>query len=280
MKTRTLSILASLSVLAAGCETRGARVEGGGLDASAPLPAGLAERCEQLEQRALTDNEAIATLRSLVDAAPKRLSGSPGTAAAEQWALAKMREIGFDEVRAEPVNLPAWRRGVETASAVSPRALPFRVTALGGSVATAAGGLEAEVVEVRSFEQLQAMDGAAAGKIVFFNRPMPRILRRTGQAYGDAVPQRSNGAIEAAKAGGVAALVRSMTTAVDGNPHTGAMRYEDGVAQVPAAAIATADADALSAMLAQGRIDGKDITWGDTHHPAISETNGEYDGQF
>jgi nitrous-oxide reductase len=34
------------------------------------------------------------------------------------------------------------------------------------------------------------------------------------------------------------------------------------------------------AVLKQGRIDGKDITWGDTHHPAISETNGEYDGQF
>ena len=33
-------------------------------------------------------------------------------------------------------------------------------------------------------------------------------------------------------------------------------------------------------VLAGGRIDGKDITWGDTHHPAISETNGEYDGQF
>jgi nitrous-oxide reductase len=34
------------------------------------------------------------------------------------------------------------------------------------------------------------------------------------------------------------------------------------------------------AVLAQGRIDGKDITFGDTHHPAISETNGNYDGQF
>jgi len=33
-------------------------------------------------------------------------------------------------------------------------------------------------------------------------------------------------------------------------------------------------------VLAGGRIDGKDITWGDTHHPAISETNGEHDGQF
>jgi nitrous-oxide reductase len=33
-------------------------------------------------------------------------------------------------------------------------------------------------------------------------------------------------------------------------------------------------------VLAGGKIDGKDITWGDTHHPAISETNGKYDGQF
>ncbi|MDX9995277.1 MAG: Sec-dependent nitrous-oxide reductase [Rhodocyclaceae bacterium] len=33
-------------------------------------------------------------------------------------------------------------------------------------------------------------------------------------------------------------------------------------------------------VLAGGRIDGKDITWGDTHHPAFSETNAESDGQF
>ncbi len=34
------------------------------------------------------------------------------------------------------------------------------------------------------------------------------------------------------------------------------------------------------AVLRQGNIDGKEINWGDTHHPAISETNGESDGQF
>ncbi|MCP4622169.1 MAG: Sec-dependent nitrous-oxide reductase [bacterium] len=34
------------------------------------------------------------------------------------------------------------------------------------------------------------------------------------------------------------------------------------------------------AILDQGRIRGRKITWGDTHHPAISETNGEYDGQY
>jgi nitrous-oxide reductase len=38
--------------------------------------------------------------------------------------------------------------------------------------------------------------------------------------------------------------------------------------------------DESKAVLDQGRIDGREITWGDTHHPAISETNGDYDGQY
>ena len=38
--------------------------------------------------------------------------------------------------------------------------------------------------------------------------------------------------------------------------------------------------DESRAILEQGKIDGRDVNYGDTHHPAISETNGEYDGQF
>ncbi|MBW2146611.1 MAG: Sec-dependent nitrous-oxide reductase [Deltaproteobacteria bacterium] len=33
-------------------------------------------------------------------------------------------------------------------------------------------------------------------------------------------------------------------------------------------------------ILEQGRMRGRKITWGDTHHPALSETNGEYDGKY
>ncbi|MFQ5680012.1 MAG: Sec-dependent nitrous-oxide reductase [Gemmatimonadota bacterium] len=33
-------------------------------------------------------------------------------------------------------------------------------------------------------------------------------------------------------------------------------------------------------VLAQGRMNGKEILWGDTHHPALSETDGDYDGQY
>lgn len=224
---------------------------------SAPPPGGdpvLQQRCAQLVERALADNHAIALLSGLLDAAPKRLSGSPGYDAAVAWALATMREIGLQDVRTEPCLVPCWVRGEERAEVVGPTPAPLRVTALGGSIATPAGGIEAEVVEVRSFEQLQALGEAARGKIVFFNRPMPRALRRTGSAYGEAVPQRSNGAIEAGKAGALGAIVRSMTTTIDGHPHTGAMNYDDAVPKVPAAAIATADAETLSTRLARGPV--------------------------
>ncbi|HEX6812866.1 MAG TPA: M20/M25/M40 family metallo-hydrolase [Planctomycetota bacterium] len=216
-------------------------------------PAGNA-RLAALVERALADNQAIHTLRSLIEAAPKRLSGSPGAAAAVDWGLARMREIGLQNVRAEPCLVPCWLRGEERAELAGPAPRALRVTALGGSVPTPPDGVEAEVVEVRSFEQLRELGERARGKIVFFNRPMPRALRRTGQAYGEAVPQRSNGAIEAGKVGAVAALVRSMTTAIDGYPHTGAMQYDAAMPKVPAAAIATADAELLAKALAKGPV--------------------------
>ena len=38
--------------------------------------------------------------------------------------------------------------------------------------------------------------------------------------------------------------------------------------------------DESKAVLAQGRIQGKDIVYGDTHHPALSETDGDYNGKY
>lgn len=257
MKTALLFVFTA--VVAAACRAPEAAA------ASAAVDPALAARCSALAERALADNHAIALLQGLLDAAPKRLSGSPGYEAAVQWGLATMREIGLENVRAEPVLVPCWVRGVETARVVTggpkrPTAfgvqegMPLRICALGGSIATPVGGIEAEVVEVRSFEQLQALGEQARGKIVFFNRPMPRALRRTGAAYGEAVPQRSNGAIEAGKVGAIGAIVRSMTTTIDGFPHTGAMHYDDAVPKVPAAAVATADAEALAALLKKGPV--------------------------
>lgn len=209
---------------------------------------------EQLVTRALDDNRAHALLADLIAHAPKRLAGTPGMHAANAWALQAMREIGLENVRLEPVTVPHWIRGeVERLVVDGPGGeATHPITALGGSVATPVGGLCAEVLMVRSFEELQERAAEAKGKIVFFNRAMPRVLRNTFHGYRDAVPQRGTGAIEAAKVGGIAAIVRSVTTAIDDHPHTGAMRYEEGVAKVPAVAISTRGAEALAARLAAG----------------------------
>jgi len=184
-----------------------------------------------------------------------RLSGSPNAAKAVEWSKGKMESFGFDNVHLEPVMVPHWVRGnVEDAAIVSPgsAARKLNIAALGGSIGTTDDGITAEVLEVKSFDDLKKLGDKAKGKIIFFNRPMDRSKISTFDAYGGAVNQRGGGAVEASRAGGVAALVRSMTTMIDDVPHTGAMNYNDSIPKVPAAALSTKDAEMLDGLLSKG----------------------------
>ncbi len=178
-----------------------------------------------------------------------RLSGSEGAARAVEWGKKKMEELGFENVRLEPVTVPHWVRGETEEAAIihtNYTSSSLKICALGGSVATPKEGITAEVIEVLSFDQLYALGDKVKGKIVFYNRPMDRTKFFPGEAYGGAVDQRSKGAMEAGKMGAVAVLVRSMTTRLDDVPHTGAMNYADTIPKIPAAAISTVGAETLS----------------------------------
>jgi hypothetical protein len=189
-------------------------------------------------------------LRELTTKIGHRLSGSEGAEKAVRWGKETMEKFGFDSVWLEPVIVPHWVRGeVEVAEIIKPEKKKLNICALGGSIATPEDGITAEVIEVQSFDELKSLGEQAKGKIVFFNRPMDPTKFSTGEAYGGAVNQRGSGAIEAARAGGVAALVRSMTTALDDVPHTGAMHYNDSLPKVPSAAISTIGANYLSDLL-------------------------------
>jgi len=210
----------------------------------------------QIVKEALGSNSAYEMLRDLCTTTGHRFSGSSGAAKGVEWARQKMEELEFDRVWLEPVMVPRWVRGpVEEAFILYPsgKKEQLNITALGGSVGTPKEGLTAEVVEVRSFEELHKVGSKAKGKIIFFNRPMDRSLFNTFEAYGGAVNQRGAGAIEAAKAGGVAALVRSMTTRLNDSPHTGGMGYVDTIPEVPGAAVSTLGAERLSKVLAEGK---------------------------
>jgi carboxypeptidase Q len=196
-------------------------------------------------------------LRELTTRVPHRLSGSPGAAAAVDLTQKMMEEGGFENVRRERVMVPHWERGsVEEAVVVGETRsadVGLTVCALGGSIATPEEGITGEVLEVRSFDELRELGARARGKIIFFNRPFDPTLVNTFAAYGGAVDQRAAGAVEAARVGGVAALVRSMTSATEDVPHAGTMGYNDSIPKIPAAAVSTLDADMLSTMLHAGR---------------------------
>lgn len=204
----------------------------------------------QLRERALDGDGGYSVVESLTTEIGPRLAGSDGDVRAVAWAVAKLKRLGYDRVWTEPVSFPAWRRGHERAEVVGPHAQPLRVAALGGSVGTG-GVLEAEVVEFPDLAALSAApEGSLGGKIAYVAHRMERF--RDGSGYGPAVAARTSGAVEAARKGALALLIRSIGTDTHRLPHTGLMRYDDAVAKIPAAALSNPDADQLSRLLARG----------------------------
>lgn len=202
----------------------------------------------QVFDEVLSHGEAHENLRVLCKDIGHRLSGSPSADRAMVWGQQRMDSYGVDTSYIMPVEVPAWTRGdVAEARALSADgiAMDLHITALGGSVPTPDDGwIEGPLLVVRQLDALDTLD--ARGHIVLFNRPMDPLLINTGAAYGGAFDQRGGGASAAAEAGAIGVLVRSLTHALDTLPHTGSLRYKEGVDKLPAAAISTVDASALA----------------------------------
>lgn len=241
--------------LSAGCAASVAGLLRGAAPAT-PAPALAPEIrrvAESLRESAFTGTRASEWVRSLIDTAGPRLSGSPGDRAAIAWGLATLKALGFANVHAEKVMAPHWERGVETGEVTAPHPHKLFLAALGGSVGTPATGLEAEVIEVGSLEELAAKKEAGVrGKIVFFNKRMRRTA--DGAGYGETVPLRGKGASRAAALGAVGVLIRSVGTDSNRTPHTGSLKYEDGVPKIPAAALSIPDADLLERLDREGKV--------------------------
>jgi carboxypeptidase Q len=183
-------------------------------------------------------------LAFLGDTFGHRLSGSEGLQNAIAWAVAEMKKDGLDNVRAEPVKVPHWVRGHESVEITSPHRSTLAMLGLGNSVGTPAAGIEAEVLVVRTFAELDAAGSAVRGKIVLFNVPFT--------TYGETVQYRAAGPSRAAALGAVAMLIRAVGPPGLRTPHTGALRYADGTPQIPAASISVEDAERLQRMQNRG----------------------------
>jgi carboxypeptidase Q len=212
-----------------------------------------AQIIKSIYDEALTQSPSYENLRYLTKSIGNRLAGSPQAAAAVDYTRKLMDSYGFDTVFLQPVMVPHWVRGEkEQLRIISTHSgsQNLSVTALGNSIGTGTAGISAQIVEVQNFEELKSLGKKnIEGKIVFFNRSFDYTEINTFRAYGGASNQRRSGASEAAKLGAIGVVVRSLASQVDDVPHTGSLRYEDGVKQIPAVAVSTKDADLLSTVL-------------------------------
>ena len=214
------------------------------------------EAIARIYENALTQGNAYSWLDHLSNKIGGRLSGSYNAERAIEWGKEELEGLGLDRVILQPVMVPKWVRGTfEYARIVTGPGTTINVPvcALGGSIATPAAGLQAQVVEVKNFEELESLGRAAIeGKFVFYNRPMPAEKINTFEAYSATVNQRTQGAAKAAQFGAVGVIVRSVNLRLDDFPHTGSMSYGDlpNKLRIPAAAISTNGAELLSSMLA------------------------------
>ena len=201
----------------------------------------------------LTNSKCYSWLDYLSNKVGARLSGSANAEKAVQYTKAQLETLGLDSVYLQEVMVPKWVRGEKETAYIlyNKTKINVPVCALGGSVATSKNGLTAEVIEVYSIKELEALGAKIKGKIVFFNRPMADEQIETFNAYSGCVDQRYAGAKEASKFGAVGTIVRSMNLRLDDFPHTGAQSYGDipKSQYIPSAAISTNGAELLSKTL-------------------------------
>ncbi|MDD5570873.1 MAG: M20/M25/M40 family metallo-hydrolase [Bacteroidales bacterium] len=205
----------------------------------------------KIYSEALSSDVAMNNLKYLCKNIGNRICGSPQLQTAIEWSAKTLKNLGADTVYLQEVMVHHWvhdskKDEAKIISKICGKT-SVNIIALGESIGTGKKGMTSEVVEVKSFDELKQLGKKGVeGKIVFYNRPMNRAPFDPFDNYGDLIRYRVNGAIEAARLGAVAIILRSISFQNSIYPHTGIMRYRDTVVKIPAIAICTRDADILS----------------------------------
>ncbi len=230
----------------------GARAQAQTQHPQAPDPVPLQANAAALRDQALKGSIAYPFVRDLTTQIGERLAGSEPEHRAAQWAVARLKAMGFQNVHIESFPVPGWTRGEERAELISPSLQKLVVTSLGNAGATPPEGIEAPVALFHTYADMLAQPvGALSGKIVVVTQPMVRA--QNGSGYGALAVMRFLGAAEAEKRGAVAYLVRSLSTSDSRLPHTGATNFPPGMAPIPAGALSVPDAEQLDRLSSGGR---------------------------
>ncbi|XP_007532316.1 carboxypeptidase Q [Erinaceus europaeus] len=210
-------------------------------------------------------NRSYERLSLLVDTVGPRLSGSKNLEKAIQIMYQNLQDDRLENVHLEPVKIPHWERGEESAMMLEPRLHKMAILGLGSSIGTPHEGITAEVLVVTSFDELRRRASEARGKIVVYNQPYVN--------YSKSVQYRVSGAVEAAKVGALASLIRSVTSFSIYSPHTGIQKYQDGVPKIPTACITVEDAEMVARMASRGSRVVVQLKMGAKNYPDVDSFN-------
>ena len=228
-----LSVALAAAVAAASAQT------------TPPLDVTYRDVAGRLIGAAMVDTGGYDKLAYLTTRIGNRLSGSPALDRAVSWVAEQMTADGLVNVRTQPVKVPYWIRGNESAQVVRPIQRPLNMLGLGRSIATPKDGITARVVVVGSFDELESLGAdKVKGTIVLYDMPW--------QDYARTVMFRNAGASRAARLGAVASLIRSVTPRGLYTPHTGTLTYDPASPRIPGAAITVEDAAWIRQMTAMG----------------------------
>ena len=223
------------------------------LATASALPAQVSpQQVAQLRDAALKDDYAWDITEGLTTEVGQRMAGTEAEARARTWSVAKLKAMGFANVRIDNFTMPVWVRGAESASIVAPFPQKLVIAALGNSASTPPGGMEGELVGFDTLADLEAApDAAVRGKIVFVSHAMPRT--EDGSGYGVFGAPRRQGPSVASRKGAIAIVIRSIGTDYHRNPHTGVMSFAEGVKPIPAGALSLRDAEQVQRILKRAR---------------------------
>ena len=221
---------------------------------------------KKMSDEILTNGKAYDLLRELTKKIGGRLAGSPQQQNAAVWGKRNMEAFNPDKVYLQPCKTPSWQRGGKDFAAVvgvngKPTIQKLEVLALGNSLGSN-GLIEAELLAVANFDELEKRKDEVKGKIVYFNSEFDATLVQTFKAYGASGVYRRSGPSRAAKYGAVGVMIHSLSSAPDNAPHTGAMVYDEAQPKIPAVALGPNDAKALYAQAKKGTVRVQMQTYG------------------
>ncbi|XP_064382281.1 carboxypeptidase Q-like [Halichondria panicea] len=204
----------------------------------------IADQIIKYSLTGLGQNQSYDRLSVFTDKFGGRLSGTKNLEDSIDYMLDALQKDGLDNVHGEVVNVTHWERNTEYATLLEPRVKDIAISGLGSSVGTGADGITADVIVVRSFDDLDAHASDVSGKIVVFNQKYV--------SYPATAGYRVIGASKASKYGAVATLIRSVTPQSIYSPHTGIQDYVGNVKKIPTACITVEDAEFFDRIQSRG----------------------------